>query len=254
MARPMMEQETQIPFYRTWRRSRIDHKRRATPSAGESVSTSGKKKRTTTKASSSKPGASPKRKAAVFLSLMGMLTLTSALLMALAPAPLTPGAASSLFAVEAPASLDVVFDTASPVSTGRWKYIYIHHSRTASGNASTLGVGPGGMADHFLIGNGDGCADGEMQIAQRWNRQQSAGRVPGLDAIDPACVSVCLVGDFDKARPTATQQRRLAQLVSALQSRLDIPAERVVLVQSAEGAAGIGRHFDAAEFRRQLLP
>lgn len=183
-----------------------------------------------------------------------MLTLTSALLLALAPAPLSPGAAQSLFAVEAPASLDVVFETATPVPTGRWQYIYVHHSRTAAGNASTLGVGPGGLADHFLIGNGDGCADGELQISQRWNRQQSAGRVAGLDSIDPACVSVCLVGDFDRARPTATQSRRLAQLVSALQTRLNIPAEKVCVVESGEAAAGIGRHFDATAFRKQLLP
>ena len=195
------------------------------------------------------------RKLVVSVSLLMVLGLTSALLLALAPAPLTPGAASSLFAVEPPKSLDVIFDTAAPLKAGRWSHIYVHHSQPLSGSAATLGTGgPGGVADHFVIGNGDGCADGELQIAQRWNHQQSAGPLPGVSQMDPSCISICLVGDFNRTHPTRTQMRRLAQLVSALQSRLRVPAEQVWVIDGVAGPGGVGRLFPAAEFRKELLP
>ena len=62
----------------------------------------------------------PNRKVVVFTTLMGVLTLTSALLLALAPAPLTPDASSSLFAIDAPESMDVIYQTQSSVRPGRY--------------------------------------------------------------------------------------------------------------------------------------
>jgi hypothetical protein len=206
------------------------------------------------KGSSRGRAARSSRKLVVSVSLLMVLGLTSALLLALAPAPLTPGAASSLFAVEPPKSLDVIFETAVPLKAGRWSHIYIHHSQTLSGSAATLGAGAGGVADHFVIGNGDGCADGELQIAQRWNRQQPAGPLPGVSQMDPSCISICLVGDFNRTHPTRTQMRRLAQLVSALQGRLGVPAEQVWAIDGVAGPGGVGRLFPAAEFRKELLP
>ncbi len=195
-----------------------------------------------------------RRKVTVFFSLVGLLTFTSVLLRALAPAPLVPGAAASLFAVEAPASLDSLFDLSKPLQQGRWQYVYIHQSRTPSGNAQTLGASAGGLGDHFVIGNGDGCVDGELQIGQRWSQQQAAAPAAGLKGIDRDCISICLVGDFNHTRPTATQVRRLAQLVGALQGRLNLAADRVWMLDSTPSAAGIGRYFPQADFRQQLLP
>jgi hypothetical protein len=132
------------------------------------------------------------RKVVVFVSLLAVMTVTCALLLALAPAPLAPGAASSLFAVGTPDSLDQVFSTATPMQHGRWKYVFIHHSGTDSGNAATMGESAEGLPDHFVIGNGDGCGDGEVQVAQRWNHQKNAGRAEGLKSIDSSCISICL--------------------------------------------------------------
>jgi hypothetical protein len=195
-----------------------------------------------------------RRKLIVFSTLLGVLTLTSALLMALAPAPLVPDAATSLFAVDEPRSMDAVFETHSPVQPGRWQYIYIHHSQTASGNALTLGEATGGLGDHFIIGNGDGCMDGEFQIGQRWNQQQPALPPAGANKIDPACISICLVGDFDRTTPTPTQIRRLNQLVNALQGQLHIGPEQVLTLDTPHSPAGIGRYFPKSAFRGQLLP
>ena len=191
----------------------------------------------------------------VFSALLGVLTMTCALLMALEPAPIAPDAASSLFAVDEPRSMDAVFETKTPVAANKWKYIYVHHSRTASGNALTLGqTTPGGIGDHFVIGNGDGCMEGEIQLTQRWNLQQSAQPPAGAQKIDPACISICLVGDFDSTVPTRLQIRRLTQLVNSLQGQLHINSTGVLLMQEPKSPAGVGRYFPTTAFRGQLLP
>jgi len=194
------------------------------------------------------------RKVVVFVSLLAVMTVTCALLLALAPAPLAPGAASTLFAVGTPDSLDEIFHTASPMQQGRWKYVYIHHSGTDSGNAASIGESSDGLPDHFVIGNGDGCGDGEVQVAQRWNHQKGAGRVEGLRSIDSSCISICLIGDFNRTRPTPTQTLRLAQLVGALQSRCGIPASSIRFLDGDKSTAGVGRYFPAESLKGQLLP
>jgi len=194
------------------------------------------------------------RSFAVFLGLVGVLTLTGTLLLVLAPAPLSPSASSSLFAIEAPNNLDVIFDTRVAVANSRWKYVFIHHSATAAGNALTLGQTYGSLGDHFVIGNGDGAVDGEVQIGHRWNQQTTAAPPPGATSIAPTCISICLIGDFDRTLPTPTQMRRLNQLVTALQSRFRIPASNVLLIENPGTPASPGKYFPAAAVRDQLLP
>lgn len=195
------------------------------------------------------------RKFVVFTSLVGVLTLTCALLLALAPAPLSNnGPANSLFAIDAPASLNVIFDTAKPTRDDHWRYVYIHHSKTAAGNVSTLGQPTGGLSDHFLIGNGEGTFDGEIQVSQRWNNQMPALPPAGAAEIDLACISICIVGDFDSTLPTAKQMRHLTRLVTLLQDRMNIPANRILLARDTQSAAGAGRYFPSTAFRESLLP
>src|SRR3954471_13501629 len=93
-----------------------------------------------------------------------------------------------------------------------------------AGNTSTLSNGQqGGAGDHFVIGNGDGCLDGEIQLGQRWNKQLAAVPPAGAQMSEPdSIVSICLVGDFDRSVPTPTQLQRLSQLVTSLQGRLHI--------------------------------
>lgn len=202
-----------------------------------------------------------RRNVVVFTGLVGMLTLTSAVLMALAPAPLTPGASSSLFAVEDQNSLDTIYQTKESVLQpggeaikGRWTSIYIHQSRTPSGDALTVGQQSTvfGVSDHFVLGNGDGAGDGEIQVGQRWNRQIPAAAPTAGSSIQSNCISICLVGDFDTTVPTPTQIRRLSQLVSSLQQRLSISKEAVFVVANTRSAAGIGRFFPVSAFKEQL--
>jgi len=197
------------------------------------------------------------RKVAVFVSLVATVALTSLLLLALATPPLTSSAWRSLFAVDAPESLDAIFQTQVPAVPGHWRYIYVHHSRTTGGDAVSLSTpaedNPLAFSDHFVIGNGDGCVDGEVQMTQAWNHQEGIRTPPPGAKLSSACVSICLVGDFSRTRPTAAQQRRLTQLVQALQARLHIPAEAVFTHAEVDSPAGIGHAFPAADFRQQLL-
>src|SRR6202034_2169031 len=164
------------------------------------------------------------RKIVVLTSLVAMLSAASALLLFLAPPPLAADGFSSLSAPDRGPFLDEIFKTAVAPKVERWKYVYIHHSETAGGDARTLARPSTGLCDHFVVGNGDGCLDGEIQIGPRWNGQQAAAAPRGVDSIQPDCISICVVGDFDHAMPTPTQIRRLSQLVTTLQTQFHISA------------------------------
>jgi hypothetical protein len=176
------------------------------------------------------------------------------LLLVLSPAPLVQGAASSLFAVDGGESLDRIFQTRVTPRRGQWKYIYIHHSKTAGGNATSLGQNSRGLADHFVIGNGDGCRDGEIQMGYRWNQQLPASPPPGARSIDPSWISICVVGDFDHTAPTQMQLRHLALLTSTLQAQFQMTGQQVVLIDQPGSATGMGRRFPSASFRGSVQP
>lgn len=185
-------------------------------------------------------------------SLVGVLTLTSALLLALAPPPLTGQASyDHLWAAQADANggnlIDAIFQTHVAARLGRWTCIYIHQSGSLIGSAAGLG-------DHFVVGDGHGLPDGQIEMTQRWNNQLSAAAPAGASSIDSACVSICLIGDFNAAAPTAAQTHRIVELVSALQGQLGIGGDRVFLLDNSPTPAGAGRLFPVASLRQQILP
>jgi len=195
-----------------------------------------------------------KRKIVVLTSLVALLTSASALLLALAPPPLVSDGLNSLSAADHGQFLDDVFKTSVRANTDQWKFIYVHHSATIAGSARSLAFAGTGLCDHFVIGNGNGCQDGEILMSPRWNSQQAACASPGIQHIEPNCISICLVGDFDHSMPTPTQLRRLTQLVTTLQSQFRIDAENVILLSDTASPASIGRYFPITAFRDQILP
>ena len=211
------------------------------------------KRTTSAKTKSAEPAG--KRKVVVFGSLIVVLSLTSALLLALEPGRLSPDHPTGLFAVDSHAALDPIFDTHVPAAGGRWKYIYIHHSASSEGNALSLAKSPAGLGDHFVIGNGEGSLDGQIEMGERWIDQLPPAAPPGAKKIDPNCISVCLIGDFHQNLPTPVQMQRLGQLVSSLQTKFHITADNVLMVtdQPANHAMEIGRYFPVSAFRNQLV-
>jgi hypothetical protein len=195
-----------------------------------------------------------KRKVVVLTSLVALLSLASALLLALEPPPLSVEGYNSLSAADRGPFLDEIFKTAVPARPEQWKFIYIHHSATPAGDARTLARAGSGLCDHFIIGNGDGCQDGEIQVGPRWNHQQAPAAPLGVDHIEPTCISICLVGDFDHSMPTPVQLRRLTQLVTTLQSQFRLGADKVILLSDTPSASSVGRYFPVTAFRDQILP
>jgi hypothetical protein len=195
-----------------------------------------------------------KRKVVVLTTLVALLTFTSALLLALAPPPLNGESFSTLSASDRGQFLDDIFKTAVPTKADQWKYIFIHHSGTPTGNAQTLASAGGELCDHFVIGNGQGCQDGEIQIGPRWSQQQPAAAPPGIEHIEPDCISICLIGDFDHSMPTPTQLRRLTELVTTLQSQVRIAGQRVIVLNETGTPSSVGRYFPVTAFRDQILP
>ncbi|HMO24976.1 MAG TPA: N-acetylmuramoyl-L-alanine amidase, partial [Tepidisphaeraceae bacterium] len=122
-------------------------------------------------------------------------------------------------------------------------------SRTAGGNAYTIASPTDGLTDHFVICNGDGGVDGELQVGQRWTRQQSAAPAPGIQRMDERCISIVLVGDFDHAQPTDAQLRRLRQLLASLRTKLHISPGAIYAIEGTGSAATIGQHFPIASLR-----
>jgi hypothetical protein len=185
----------------------------------------------------------------VLSSLVAVLTLTSVLLRAMQGAPLTPDSANGVVTPGGARSpLAVIFNTAVPAHPNRWKSIYIHHTRQPAGAE--------GSGDHFVIGNGVGdgaAADGQIQFTERWNTQQPADPAPGCTSVEGTCVSIGLVGDFDRTAPTPTQLKRLEQLVHTLQEHFRIASPQVWVFDQPNSPAGVGRYFPAAAFQGQLL-
>jgi hypothetical protein len=107
----------------------------------------------------------------------------------------------------------------APVASRRWRYIVVHNSGTRQGNAKAFEYYhrrvrkmPNGLAYHFVIGNGTSSGDGEIEIGNRWRRQINGGHVHS-DYLNNIALGVCLVGDYNRDKPTQRQLEALEELV-----------------------------------------
>ena len=80
-------------------------------------------------------------------------------------------------------------------------------------------------------------------MSQRWQQQLPPLPPAGAGEVDGRCISICLVGDFGRTRPTAAQLQQLGQLVGKLQAQYSIPASSVYMGSQSNTAAGIGVNF-----------
>ncbi len=116
------------------------------------------------------------------------------------------------------------------VKSGRWKYIVVHHSGASQGSAKSMDRYhreerrmENGLAYHFVIGNGrGGMKDGEIAIGGRWEKQIQGGHLAS-PALNRVSIGICLVGDFEKSKPTSRQIRSLISLCHYLLVDLGMP-------------------------------
>ena len=114
-----------------------------------------------------------------------------------------------------------------------WKYIVIHHSATLAGSVEAFHQfhtqqGFGGIAYHFVIGNGNGMQDGEVQETFRW-QQQISGTHVSVNSWEHNIfgIGICLVGNLENAPPTKAQIEALRKLISKLKQTYHIEGKHI---------------------------
>lgn len=163
------------------------------------------------------------------------------------PALLAPGGSYSV---------DAVFGTRQRLDRARWQAIVIHHSGMPTGkpdllDAEARAAGLKELGYHFVIGNGNGMADGELFVGRRWRDQVPGAHVGGKngDWYNQRAIGICVVGDGDRSRLTDAQLERLTELTASLCRRLGIPPSHVYLHCDLAPTSSPGHLFPGASFK-----
>ncbi|MFH1441613.1 MAG: N-acetylmuramoyl-L-alanine amidase [Candidatus Omnitrophota bacterium] len=106
----------------------------------------------------------------------------------------------------------------------RWKTITLHHSATKEGNAESFDRnhrrrGMGGLAYHFVIGNGTSSGNGEIEVGWRWRKQVETNRKRDIQ--------ICLVGNFNQQRVSEEQFKSLVKLLKIIMQQYGITVSKV---------------------------
>jgi N-acetyl-anhydromuramyl-L-alanine amidase AmpD len=125
-----------------------------------------------------------------------------------------------------------------------WRYVVIHHSATAGGNAEQFDVshrrdrGFDELGYHFVIDNGSGAPDGRVEVGPRWPKQKHGAHTGGTpnNEYNELGIGICLVGDFTWRSPSSAQLASLERLVAYLVETYGIPPENVITHRDAPGA------------------
>ena len=145
------------------------------------------------------------------------------------------------------------------VTPGRWKNIVIHHSASTKDSPAIMdryhrrnGM-ENGLAYHFVIGNGRGMRDGEVYVGNRWTRQLHGGHLQS-EKLNKVSIGICLVGDFNKTKPTRKQLDSLEALLESLMRRCNLQARDIETHKQIHPrhTACPGKRFDLNAVKRRL--
>jgi hypothetical protein len=150
----------------------------------------------------------------------------------------------------------------SRASEKQWKAIVIHNSATDSGNMATIDAahrakGWDGVGYDFVIGNGSGSSNGQIEPTFRWTGQKTGAhcKTPSNWANENA-IGICLIGNFNNTRPTAAQMAALNKLVKFLVKRYGIPVSKIYGHKEVPGHSTAtdcpGRNFSMSSFRASM--
>lgn len=205
----------------------------------------------------------PNRSQKVWMSLVAAMTVVGGGLIALDRKPAVGGdglALPPLMSITGPNSVEIVLNTRAPLDRSRWTSIVIHDSGSPVGSPAALDAiarerGLKGIGYDFVIGNGNGMADGEIHVTNRWMQQVAGAHASGnrADEFNRNGIGICLVGDGNRQQFTRAQLDRLVQLLDLLSRELGIPAERVYLHSDIAQTSSPGRLFPASIVRAQLV-
>lgn len=140
-----------------------------------------------------------------------------------------------------------------------WRHIVIHHTASSQGSVDSihqehLKKGWVGVGYHFVIGNGKGMADGEIEPTFRWKTQMH-GAHAGNEEYNQHGIGICLVGNFQDAHPSAAQLASVKKLVGVLKSQYQIKSNNVVGHKTVKATECPGKHFPLVEVSQsEVLP
>lgn len=143
----------------------------------------------------------------------------------------------------------------------RWQKIVIHHAAAPFGSARVIDRMHkdrkfDGLGYDFVVGNGTGSGDGEVEVGYRW-RNQLIGAHARVHPEDDNwwnrySIGIVLVGDFTKSPPTRKQMSSLVRLTRALMSEYGLDASDVVPHDRVKRTECPGRLFPWDEFIASL--
>jgi hypothetical protein len=165
------------------------------------------------------------RVAKVLAALLVSMTLGAIVLMALGNNPPSAGpfCLSSYYRLD---PIEKAISSQATQSHYRWNCIEIYYSNTKAGNLEQLAslsglANPEDINYHFVICNGLGADDGQIQPTEKWQKQWSI--VPGQTWYGSSqTIRVCVIADGKTTHPTNLQVKRIEALVETLSRRFNI--------------------------------
>ncbi len=154
-----------------------------------------------------------------------------------------------------------------PISP-QWNCIIIHHSESDTGSLRDIdswhkAKGWDGCGYHFVIGNGTGSRDGQIEMSYRWHSQLTGAHCRltadeemrrGLheNYYNEHGIGICLVGRFNDERPTPRQMESTARLVRYLMDACSIPSAKVYGHGDLKATDCPGRFLSMGALKRQV--
>lgn len=105
-----------------------------------------------------------------------------------------------------------------------------------------------GIGYHFVIGNGKGMPDGEIEPTFRW-KQQMQGAHAGVADYNQHGIGIVLVGNFEGEAPTAAQVTSAKRLVRILTREYEIKTSEIIGHSDVKPTECPGNHFPLIEIR-----
>ncbi len=170
------------------------------------------------------------RVAKVLAALLVSMTGTAIVLMALgnnAPSA-GPFCLASYYRLD---DIEQVIVSRAPQSPSRWKCIEIYYSDTKGGNIEQLAslgghTNPEDLNCHFVICNGLGSNDGQIQPTEKWQKQWSI--VPSRTWYGTEqTIRICVIAGGKNAHPTDCQAKRTELLIEQLCRKFEIKSDSV---------------------------
>jgi hypothetical protein len=166
----------------------------------------------------------------VLVALLVSMTIGAVVLMALGNNPPSAGpfCLSSYYRLD---PVDKAISSRACQTPNRWNYIEVYYSGTKFGNIEQLAItngldSPEGLNCHFVICNGLGGSDGQIQPTEKWQWQWSI--VPSHAWYGSSqTIRICIIADGSNIWPTDCQIKRLESLIEGLCRKFRIRPEAV---------------------------